>query len=138
MHILNRSLLINNCNKTPYQLWKGRPASVKNFRIFGSKCYIKRVDKNMGKLDSRTDEGILVGYSCSRKAYKCYNFRLKKIVEAIDVKFDESSFFKSKTEKKDHQIYEIYDKLKNEEESSGIEETKSVKNENVIPTSLQG
>ena len=67
----------------------------------------------MGKLDSRTDEGILIGYSCSRKVYKCYNFRLKKIVEAIDVKFDESLFFKSKTEKKDHQIYEIYDKLKN-------------------------
>ena len=70
MHILNRSLLRSNCNKTPYQLWKGRPASVKHFRIFGSKCYIKRVDKNMGKLDSRTDEGILVGYSCSIKAYK--------------------------------------------------------------------
>ena len=138
VHILNRSLLRSNSNNTPYQLWKGRPTSVKHFRIFHSKCYIKRVDKNMGKLDSRTDEGILVGCSCSRKAYKCYNFRLKKTVEAIDVKFDESSFFKSKTEKKDHQIYEICDKLKKEEESSGIEETKSVKNENLIPTLLQG
>ena len=97
VHIINRSLLRNNSNKTPYQLWKGRPASVKHFRIFVSKCYIKRVDKNLGKLDSRTDEGILVGYSCSRKDYKCYNFILKKIVESIDVKFDDSSFFKSKT-----------------------------------------
>ena len=41
LHILNRSLLRNNSNKTPYQLWKGRLASVKHFRIFGSKCYIK-------------------------------------------------------------------------------------------------
>ena len=72
-----------------------------------------------------------------KKAYKCYNFRLKKIVEAIDVKFDEYSFFKSKTEKKDHQIYGIYDKLKMEEESSDIEESKSIKNENLIPTLLQ-
>ena len=102
VHILNRSLLRNNSNKTPYRLWKGRPAIVKNFRIFGSKSYIKRVDKNLGKLDSRTDESILVGYSCSRRAYKCYKLRLKKIVEAIDVKFDESSFFKSKTKKKYH------------------------------------
>ena len=138
VHIMNRSLLRNNYDKTPYQLWKGRPASVKHFRIFGSKCYINKVDKNMGKLDSRTDEGILVGYSCSRIAYKCYNFRLKKVVEAIDVKFDESSFFKSKIEQKDHQTYEIYDKLKMEEESSDIEETKSTNNENMIPTLLQG
>jgi hypothetical protein len=115
-HILNRILLRNNYDKTPYQLWKGRITSVKHFRIFGSKCYIKKVDKNMGKLDSITDEGILVGYSCSRKAYKCYNFRLKKVVEAIDVKFDESSFLKSKIEQKDHQTYEIHDKLKMEEE----------------------
>ena len=90
VHILNISLLRSNSNKTPYQLWKGRPTSVKHFRIFGSKCYIKRVDKNLGKLDYRTDEGILVGYSCSRKAYKCYNFILEKFFEAIDSKFDES------------------------------------------------
>ena len=114
VHILNRSLLRNNYEKTPYQLWKGRPTSVKHFRIFGSNCYIKKVDKNMGKLDSRTDEGILDGYSCSRKSYKCYDFILKKVVESIDVKFDESSFFKSKIEQKDHQTYEIYDKLKME------------------------
>ena len=94
VHILNRILLRNNNDKTPYQLWKGRPASIKNFRIFGSKCYIKIIDKNMGKLDYRTDEGILVGYSCSRKAYKCYNFKLRKIVESIDVKVDEPSFLK--------------------------------------------
>ena len=90
----------------------------------------------MGKLDSRIDEGILVGYSCSRKAYKCYNFRLRKIVESIDVKIDESSYLKSKTEKKD---YQIYDKHKEEEEASDKEETKSVKNENLTPfTLLQG
>ena len=42
--IINRSLLRNNCNKTPYELWKGKPANVKYFKIFGSKCYIKRED----------------------------------------------------------------------------------------------
>ena len=45
VHILNRSLLRSNSNKTPYQLWKGRPASVKHFRIFGSKCYKKELIK---------------------------------------------------------------------------------------------
>jgi hypothetical protein len=134
VHILNRILLRNNHFKTPYQLWKGRPASVKHFRMFGSKCYIKRVDKHLGKLESRTDEGILVGYSCSRKSYKCYNFRLKKIVESIDVKFDESSFLKSKSKQKNHQIYEINDKHKMNDEVSEIEETKAADSEQLIPT----
>ena len=133
VHILNRRFLRNNVDKTPYQLWKGRPTNIKHFRIFGSKCYIKRVDKNLGKLDSRTDEGILVGYSCSRKDYKCYNFILRKIVESIDVKVDESSFLKAKTEKKG---YQIYDKIKEEEGATNKEETKSVKNENLTPSTL--
>ena len=94
VHILNIILLRNHNDKKPYQLWKGRPSSINHFRIFGSKCYIKRIDKNLGKLDSRTDEGILVGYSCSRKPYKCYNLRLKKFFESIEVKVNESSFLK--------------------------------------------
>jgi transposase InsO family protein len=64
VHILNRILLRNNTDKTPYQLWKGRPANIKHFKNFGSKFYIKRIDKHLGKIDSRTDECILVGYSC--------------------------------------------------------------------------
>ena len=59
----------------PYELWKEKPANVKYFRIFGSKCYIKREDQKLGKFESRVDEGIYVGYSCKIKAYKLYNIR---------------------------------------------------------------
>jgi hypothetical protein len=38
VHIQNRVMLRNNTNKTPYELWKGRPANAKHFRVFGSKC----------------------------------------------------------------------------------------------------
>jgi hypothetical protein len=34
-------MLRNNTDKTPYELWKGRPTNVKHFRVFGSKFYIK-------------------------------------------------------------------------------------------------
>ena len=40
--IINKSLLRNNCNMTPYELLKGRLTNVKYFKIFGRKCYIKR------------------------------------------------------------------------------------------------
>jgi transposase InsO family protein len=38
VHIQNRVILRNTTEKTPYELWKGRPANVKHFRVFGSKC----------------------------------------------------------------------------------------------------
>jgi transposase InsO family protein len=56
IHIQNKVRLINNTNKNPYKLWKGRPTNVKHFIVFGSKCYIKREDEKMGKFDSRVDK----------------------------------------------------------------------------------
>jgi transposase InsO family protein len=56
VHIQNRIMLRNNTDKTPYELWKGRPANVKHFRVFGSKCHIKREDGRMRKFDSRVDK----------------------------------------------------------------------------------
>ena len=64
----------------PYELWFGIPASVKYFRTFGSKCYIKREDDNLGKFDCRTYEGIFIGYSSSKREYRCDNLRLQKII----------------------------------------------------------
>jgi hypothetical protein len=90
VHIQNRGMLRNNSDKTPYDIWKGRPTNVKHFRVFGSKFYIKREDGKIGKFDSRVDKGILVGYSRKRKAYKCFNLRLNRIVESINVTIDET------------------------------------------------
>ena len=89
VYTLNRTQLRPNNEKTPDELCKGRPNSVKYFRIFGSKCFIKINDDSPGKFDSRTDKGIFLGYSTRSKAYKCYNNRLRRIVESIDVKIDE-------------------------------------------------
>jgi hypothetical protein len=64
----NRVMLRNNTEKTPYKLWKGRSTNVKHFIVFGSKCYIKREDRRMGKFDSRVEKRVLVGYLSTRKA----------------------------------------------------------------------
>ena len=65
---------------------------------FGRKCYIKREDGRMGKFDSCVDKGILVGYSSTRKSYKCYNLILHKVVERINVTIDETCRPESKEE----------------------------------------
>jgi hypothetical protein len=102
--------------KIPYELWKGRPTNVKHFRVFGSKCYIKREDGRMGKFDSRVDKGVLVGYSSTRKAYKCYNLRLNKVVESINVTIDETCGIELKEEENEsmEQLYEEEAELEEE------------------------
>jgi hypothetical protein len=67
----------------------GRPVSIKHFRVFGSKCYINNNDENLSKYDDRADEGIFLGYATNSKGYRCYNKRLHKMVDCIDVKIDE-------------------------------------------------
>jgi hypothetical protein len=123
VHIQNRVMLRNNTDKTPYELWKGRPTNVKHFRFFGSKCYIKREDGRMGKFDSRVDKGILVGYSSTRKAYKCYNLRLNKVVENINVTIDETGKLESKEEenKSMEQLFKEEDEKEVEEEDEDEE-----------------
>jgi hypothetical protein len=58
-------------------------------KFFGSKCYIKNNDENIGKYDDRADEGIFLGYATNSKGYRCYNKRLHKLVDCIDIKVDE-------------------------------------------------
>jgi hypothetical protein len=89
VHILNKAHLRPHSDKTPYELWFGRPASIKHFKVFGSTCYIKNNDENIGKYDDRADEGIFLGYATNSKGYRCYNKRLHKLVDCIDVKVDE-------------------------------------------------
>jgi len=74
--IINKTNVRVNSTQTPHELWYGETPSVKHFKIFGSKCYIKNNDEQLGKLEPRADEGILLGYSPHNKAYKCYNKRL--------------------------------------------------------------
>ena len=84
IYTLNRAQLRVKKDKTPYELWYGRPAPVRYFKVFGSTCYIKRNEDNLGMFDSKTDEGIFLGFSSTKKAYRCYNKRLHKIVESVE------------------------------------------------------
>ena len=90
-HTDNRVYFKPSTKKTPYKLWKGRKLNVKYFRIFGSTCFILKDKENVGKFDSRSDEGIFLGYSSISKAYRVYNKRTMKVMETMNVVIDESS-----------------------------------------------
>jgi hypothetical protein len=89
VHILNKGHIRPCSDKPPYELWFGRPASIKNFKVFGSKCYMKNNDENIDKYDDKVDEGIFLGYATNSKRYRCYNKRRHKLVDCINIKVDE-------------------------------------------------
>nr|GEW56237.1 hypothetical protein [Tanacetum cinerariifolium] len=57
--------------------------------VFGSLCYPTNDNEDLGKLQPTTDTGIFVGYAPSRKGYRIYNKRTRRIMETIHVQFDE-------------------------------------------------
>lgn len=60
--------------KNPYEPYKGKKPNIAYFHIFGCNCYLlKNVNENVGKLDPRPVESILLGYSSYRKFYCKYN-----------------------------------------------------------------
>nr|GEX37688.1 hypothetical protein [Tanacetum cinerariifolium] len=52
-------------------------------------CYPKNDSDNLGKLQPKADIGIFIGYAPTKKAFRIYNRRTRRIVETIHVDFDE-------------------------------------------------
>ena len=94
VHTLNRVHLKKDSDKTPYELWYGYKPNVSYLKVYGSKCYILK-ESRKGNFDVKGDEGIVLGYSCRSKAYKCQNLFTHKIIESAHVRIDE---FAKKTE----------------------------------------
>ena len=48
--ILNQANVQVNITQTPHELWYGKTPTIKYFKVFGSKCYMKRTDENLVSL----------------------------------------------------------------------------------------
>nr|GEX81740.1 hypothetical protein [Tanacetum cinerariifolium] len=87
----NRSIIHRYFNKTPYELIQGRKSDISYLHIFGALCYPKNDREDIGKLSAKGDIGFFIGYSANSVAYKVYNRRTRKIMETMNVTFDELS-----------------------------------------------
>jgi hypothetical protein len=76
--------------KTPYELLNGRKPNIAYFRVFGCKCYILNKGTRLNKFDKKYDEGFLLGYSTTSKAYIVWNLASGTLEEVHDVEFDET------------------------------------------------
>jgi len=69
-YVLNHMLIRPILKKTPYELFKGRMSALNHRKVFGCKCFIlNNGQKQLGKFDSKEDEGIFLGYAINSHAY---------------------------------------------------------------------
>ncbi|KAG9450348.1 hypothetical protein H6P81_010313 [Aristolochia fimbriata] len=83
-----------NAKNLPHKLWAEavntacyirRKPNVHYFREFGSTCYVLRDREQLGKFDSRSTEGIFVGYSRNSHAYRVYFRNNSTVIETVNV-----------------------------------------------------
>nr|GFC05314.1 retrovirus-related Pol polyprotein from transposon TNT 1-94 [Tanacetum cinerariifolium] len=85
----NRSIIRLRHGKTPYELMHSKLPDLSFFHVFNALCYPTNDSENLGKLQPKADIGIFIGYAPTKKAFRIYNRRTRRIVETIHVDFDE-------------------------------------------------
>nr|GEV14921.1 hypothetical protein [Tanacetum cinerariifolium] len=89
-YVQNRVLVTKPYNKTPYELLHGRTPSISFMRPFGYPVTILNTLDSLGKFKGKVDEGFLVGYSVSSKAFRVFNSRTRIVQETLHVNFLEN------------------------------------------------
>nr|GEW67089.1 hypothetical protein [Tanacetum cinerariifolium] len=87
----NRSIIHRRFNKTPYELINDRKLDISFLHVFGALCYLKNDREDIGKLGAKDDISFFIGYFVDSCAYRIYNIRTNKIMETMNVSFDEFS-----------------------------------------------
>nr|GEX11493.1 hypothetical protein [Tanacetum cinerariifolium] len=87
----NQSLIHTRHNKTSYELVHDKKPDLTFFRVFCVICYPTNDSEDLRKLKPTANIGFFVGYALSRKGYRIYNKRTRRIMETIHVQFDELS-----------------------------------------------
>ncbi|KAJ9543903.1 hypothetical protein OSB04_023610 [Centaurea solstitialis] len=88
-YVQNRVLVVKSQGKTPYELFKKKKPFIGFFKPFGCPCTILNTKFHLGKFESRSEEGFLVGYAPWCKGYRVFNSVSRIIGESDNVKCNE-------------------------------------------------
>nr|GEZ66579.1 putative ribonuclease H-like domain-containing protein [Tanacetum cinerariifolium] len=89
-YVQNKVLVTKPHNKTPYELLHDTTPSIGFMRPFGYLVTILNILESLGKFNRKVDEGFLVGYSLSSKAFREFNSRTRIVQETLHVNFLEN------------------------------------------------
>ncbi|GJR27044.1 retrovirus-related pol polyprotein from transposon TNT 1-94 [Tanacetum coccineum] len=87
----NRSIIYRRFDKTPYELINGIKPDISFLHVFGTLCYPKNDREDIGTLGAKGDIGFFIGYFANSCAYRVYSRTTRKIMETMNVTFDELS-----------------------------------------------
>ncbi|KAJ9542293.1 hypothetical protein OSB04_028799 [Centaurea solstitialis] len=90
-YVQNRVLIVKSKGKTPYELFEKKKPYIGFLKPFGCPCTILNTKAHLGKFDSKSDDGFLVGYSSQSKALRVFNNSTRIIEESDNVKCNENT-----------------------------------------------
>lgn len=85
--------------KSSYEMLFNRPPPINHLRVIGSKCYCNKTGKQIGKLDERATECVLVGYE-SENIFRVYDPKTRQVFRSRDVVVKEDSTVTSEDDPK--------------------------------------
>nr|GEW01249.1 retrovirus-related Pol polyprotein from transposon TNT 1-94 [Tanacetum cinerariifolium] len=89
-YVQNRVLVTKPHNKTLNELLHGRTPSIGFMRPFGCHVTILNTLDPLGEFDGKVDEGFLVGYFVSSKAFRVFNSITRIVQETLHINFLEN------------------------------------------------
>lgn len=93
-YVINRTGPSSVTNKTPYELWFGKPAAIDHLKIFGTECFVHIPKQKRKKFDKKALKGFFVGYCGDKDGYRIYIPAKKEVVLSRDVVFKSEKIFK--------------------------------------------
>ncbi|GJZ18903.1 putative ribonuclease H-like domain-containing protein [Tanacetum coccineum] len=90
-YVQNRVLVVKPHNKTPYELFLGRPPTLSFMRPFGCLVTILNIIDHLGKFDGKTDKGFFIGHSLNSKAFRVFNSKTRIVEENLHIRFSKNT-----------------------------------------------
>ncbi|GKC32646.1 retrovirus-related pol polyprotein from transposon TNT 1-94, partial [Tanacetum coccineum] len=103
----NCSMIRCRHGKTPYELLHNKPPDLSYLHVFGALYYPTNDSENLAKLQPKADIGIFIGYVPTKKSFRIYNRRTRRIIETIHVDFDELTAMASEHSSSGPALHEI-------------------------------
>ncbi|KAJ9553048.1 hypothetical protein OSB04_017093 [Centaurea solstitialis] len=84
-------LVVKSKGKTPYELFEKKKPFIGFLKPFGCPCTSLNTKSHLGKFESKSEDGFLVGYSSQSKALRVFNSSSRIIEESDNVKCNENT-----------------------------------------------